>query len=374
MLPSGPLGHLPFLCYRHAVMTVIPSFWGSPWGDENLLEEGEPPPAGWGELPVAEAPSAVGGSAFPALRARSVLQHQDCLCLRKAPAWTEQSSGQACGERVLEVGFESLTEPVSPARAVCFSFWKKCHLTAYCAQTYHLRAWESLLKPLYLTRVVEPCRACIGAALACLVTQQDHAGYPLPHLCRTQTVPMIYMDVTGTPLMPQHPLLQGSRVTDCMSEEGGLAASTEQGWFDEVKEGLCWCPYMCCRQLMCQPPISTSPAQMACGKAHAVWFHLLLERVILSTHSWGWREEVTPTGDCFTAGSRSVTVLWICSTDTSFKQSSTNLLHLLTISLITHTALLLISLSHVLQHEVPNLLHPYMYVYKHICPTRQMPL
>lgn len=185
MLPSGLLGLLLFLCYRHAVMTVVSSSWVSPWGAKNLLEEGERLLACWGEVPAAEEPSAVGGSIFPAPRARSVLQCQCCLCLRKAPACTEHSSGQACGEHVLEVGFESLTEPVSPARAICSSFWKKCHLAVYCAQTHTLRAWESLLKLLYLTKVVEPCWACIGAALACLVTQQDHAGYSLLHLCWT---------------------------------------------------------------------------------------------------------------------------------------------------------------------------------------------
>lgn len=58
MLPSGPLGHLLFLCYRHAMMTVISSSWGSPRGAKNLLEEGELPRVCWGEVPAAEGPSA----------------------------------------------------------------------------------------------------------------------------------------------------------------------------------------------------------------------------------------------------------------------------------------------------------------------------
>lgn len=127
---------------------------------------------------------------------------------------------------------------------------------------------------------------------------------------------------------------------------------TAQGQFDEEKEGPWWRPHKCCEQLMHQPLTSTSAAQMAWGRADAVWCLVLLERVIPSTCFWVWGEKVTPTGACFTAGSGPATALWIRLSDFSFKQSSTNLLHLM-ISLIMH-AVLLTSLSHVLQCEVPN--------------------
>lgn len=107
-----------------------------------------------------------------------------------------------------------------------------------------------------------------------------------------------------------------------------------------------------------QPPIRAFLAQMAWGRADALWFLVLPERVTSSTCFWVWGEKVTPTGACFTAGSGPATALWICSADSSFKQRSTNLLRLLMISLIMHAALLLTSLSRVLQHEGPNPFQP----------------
>lgn len=68
----------------------------------------------------------------------------------------------------------------------------------------------------------------------------------------------------------------------------------------------------------------------------------------------GLGEKVTLTGACFTVGSRSATALWMCSADSSFKQSSNNLLHLLTISLVMYATLLLTTMSHVLHHEGQN--------------------
>ena len=51
--------------------------------------------------------------------------------------------------------FESLTEPVSPARAVSPPEKTSCNLFLHSYQ-HHLRAWKSFLRQLCLTRPVEP--------------------------------------------------------------------------------------------------------------------------------------------------------------------------------------------------------------------------
>lgn len=85
------------------------------------------------------------------------------------------------------------------------------------------------------------------------------------------------------------------------------------------------------------------------------------QRVTSAPCLWLCGEKVTPSGACFTAGSRTERAtalwIWICSADSSFQLSSTNFPCLLTVSLVHCSRLNFCEMW--LQREGPNPLYPF---------------